>query len=93
MNFKKENFTISQGWISYNDDTLGIDREFVARCRNARDAKPFVTFLKNNFTPTEYFQMLKEDKISPLIILQSRGYISPAMRRANKAKQEALLVA
>lgn len=91
MNFKKENFTVSQGWISYNDNANGIDREFVARCRNTKDAGPFVTFLKNNFEVEEYFNLYKSG-LAPLKILMTKGYISPAMKRANKAK-ESLLVA
>jgi hypothetical protein len=79
MNFQKINFTISAGWVSYSDDTL--DRVFVARCRVSKDAGPFVTFLKNNFQIEEYFNLIKSG-LAPLEVLMTKGYISPAKRRA-----------
>lgn len=81
MNFTKENLYSSAGWIQvqiYNGKTY--EYKFVARCRNQKHAGPFKTFLKKNFTVEEYFEAY-DLGTPPLLILQSKGYISPNMRK------------
>ena len=81
---QRENFNIFNGFIDYSDYENGIDRVFIARCRNKADAGPFITFLKNNFTLNEYLELTKET--TPLEALQTKGYVSPRMRKFMKTQ-------
>jgi len=77
MNFTNKILTNENGWIHVN---VNNEYKFVARCRNASDAKPFMTFLKNNFTVEEYFTMY-DSGLAPLEILHTKDYISPTVRK------------
>jgi len=77
MKFTNEMLTNENGWIHAN---VNNERKFVARCRNASDAKPFMTFLKRNFTIEEYFEMY-DNGMAPLEILHTKDYISPNVRK------------
>lgn len=61
--------------------------QFVARFKyaNARkSATHFVAFLKQHFTPAEYFARMVE-RDSPLAILHAKGYVSYNTLRAGRA--------
>ena len=67
--FKKDLFTYSGGYLSY-------DGRFVARFKYRTDtATNFKSFLIKNFTPAEYFGAYERTK-SPRSILQSKGYLT-----------------
>jgi hypothetical protein len=62
------------------------DQEFVARFKHVsptRSARHFVKFLITNFTPEEYFTE-RAKHLSPLPILESKGYISYAEEQDKK---------
>lgn len=56
------------------------DGRFVARFRRGGRAD-FLKFLVKNFTVEEYFGKLEGDRLSPLEILEERGYLSPTVRK------------
>lgn len=77
--FVKENFNFDGMYLTY-----GTDRKFVARFKYAKDGKgSFVTFLIKNFTVEEYFAQ-RDANQAPLTILESKGYMSPNVKRALK---------
>jgi hypothetical protein len=80
--FIKEEFIKVAGYVHYNADRNG--ERFVCRNRVASHSNPFITFLIKNFTVEEYFA-LRGKGIAPLTILQTKGYISPNMRKVLKA--------
>ncbi len=53
--------------------------KFVARFKRGHRGS-FLTFLCKNFTVEEYFSRLDADE-SPLLILESKGYILPHIKR------------
>jgi hypothetical protein len=58
-------------------------REFVARFKYFKPgacATHFINFLTANFTPAEYFA-LRDTGMSPLPILESKGYVSYHLSR------------
>ena len=68
---------------------------FVARFKySSGDKGRFLTFLINNFTPEEYFTLLKtpdptnawNNPFSPATILEAKGYISATIRKGMKRK-------
>ena len=79
------------GYVTYreNDENgkaiWGKDK-FIARFKyQKREIGPFVTFLRKNFTPGEYFARMEAGE-SPAAILESYGYFyaSPALKRELK---------
>ena len=74
--FKKENFKIEGQWIHYNG-------KFVARVR-CGSKMTYVNFLIRHFSEDEYFNLYNSG-MAPLQILQSKGFISPNMRRVLKS--------
>ena len=85
MKFTKNNLFSSAGWIEVHIKINGKwDRKFVARCRNHSHAGSFMTFLKKNFTIEEYFEAY-DSGIPPLKILETKGYITPNMKRVLRA--------
>ena len=55
--------------------------KFVARFKYARGSRgSFITFLCKNFTVEEYFARIDTGE-SPLNILQSKGYMSPNVKK------------
>lgn len=81
MEFNEKMFDFHGGYLTYL--TKG-KRKFVARFKYNRGAMgPFKTFLKRNFTVGEYFE-LYDTGLTPIKILETKGYINPAMRKMCK---------
>lgn len=57
--------------------------KFVARFKRGGRAD-FISFLCKNFTVEEYFASLEKGHL-PLDILQSKGYVSPTVRKVLRA--------
>ena len=76
--FKKENFSYSGGFLTYND---GDERHFIARFKYVpkSSAMKFMNFLIKNFSKEEYLERVKQE--APLKILESKGYCSPELAR------------
>ena len=77
-NFNRDQFNIDSGWVHYdlqNDAKTWNKRyAFIARFKYNRSLQGrFVTFLKNNFTVSEYLGYL-ETGMTPLAVLQSKGF-------------------
>ena len=79
--FKKENFSYSGGFLTYND---GDERHFIARFKYVpkSSAMKFKNFLIKHFSKEEYLQRVKTE--APLKILEGKGYCSPEMARLAK---------
>jgi len=54
--------------------------KFVARFKRGSRAS-FINFLVKNFTVEEYFQKLEGEKLAPLPILESKGYLLPHIKK------------
>jgi hypothetical protein len=81
MKFIESGFMFHGGYLTYD---CGADRRFVARFKYDRTAMgPFKTFLKKNFEVEEYMTMLDEG-MSPIPALETKGYITPSMKRMCK---------
>jgi hypothetical protein len=83
--FNKESFRWDGEYLNYvtnaKKNTWG---EFVARFKyNRRDKDSFVNFLVRNFTVEEYFAELAKG-ISPLPILESKGYLTARAKKTLK---------
>jgi hypothetical protein len=85
-NFDKNKFNYSGGYLTYNIASAEKpDYVFIARFKYGGGGKPqFQSFLIKNFTVKEYLDRL-EGKEAPLEILNSKGYISPNVRRVLKS--------
>jgi hypothetical protein len=71
--FVKEKFNLFGGYLTY-------EGKFIARFKYAKgSAGTFQTFLIKNFTQEEYFEARKT--MSPLPILQAKGYIQPHIKK------------
>jgi hypothetical protein len=70
--FVKEQFTSGE-YAMYNG-------RFVARFKRGGRAS-FLSFLVKNFTVEEYFQKLEGEKMAPLTILESKGYLLPHIKK------------
>jgi hypothetical protein len=77
--FIKEQFNYDGMYLTY-----GPDRKFVARFKRGGQAD-FKRFLVQNFTVDEYFAQLADS--APLTVLMSKGYESPAVRKARQLGQ------
>ena len=53
---------------------------FVARFKRGHRAS-FLSFLVKNFTVEEYFQKLEGEKMAPLTIMESKGYMLPHIKK------------
>ena len=71
--FNKDQFNFDGGYLTY--DLLNGERNaFIARFKYNNSLKGrFVTFLKNNFTVSEYLGYL-ETGMTPIAVLQSKGF-------------------
>lgn len=79
--FNKDNFEYHGGYLHYKEDNN--NKLFIARFRNG--GKPqFQAFLVKNFTVEEYKTMYMSG-MAPLQILQTKGYISPNVRKVLKS--------
>ena len=71
--FNKDQFEFWGGYLTY-DLQNGEHNVFIARFKYNRSLKGrFVTFLKNNFTVSEYLGYL-ETGLTPLAVLQNKGF-------------------
>lgn len=74
MRFIRDNFIKHGAWLSYEVNTKERDR-FVARFRYNRSRMGrFITFLIKNFEVEEYFELLEVQKLSPVKILEKKGF-------------------
>ena len=70
--FDKANFNFHGGYLTY-----GTEGRFVARFKyNASKRNKFINFLTKNFTVEEYFFLLEDKDVSPIKILNAKGYIN-----------------
>lgn len=86
MKFIREQFEYYGGYLTYRmpDGTS----QFIARFKYGKNAKPtFLTFLIKNFTVEEYIERLEVRRECPLPILESKGYVSPNMKKAAKLRE------
>ena len=68
--FNKANFNFHGGYLTY-----GTEERFVARFKHdASKRNKFINFLTKNFTVEEYFFLLEDKDVSPLKILNAKGY-------------------
>jgi hypothetical protein len=75
--FTKANLTSHRGNVEYRDPSG--PSKFVARFKYG-SAGTFMTLLRKKFTVEEYFARLDAGE-SPLPIAQSKGYISPHIKK------------
>tara|TARA_R110001592_G_C12823289_1_gene719184 strand:+ start:450 stop:677 length:228 start_codon:yes stop_codon:yes gene_type:complete len=70
--FNREQFDIDGAWVSY--DLNNGKNVFIARFKYNKSLQGrFVTFLKNNFTVSEYFN-LRETGMSPIAVLRTKDF-------------------
>lgn len=77
-------------WVQHNDPSAQYGQRFVARFKYARptiNARAFIKFLVANFTPAEYFGRMAAGE-HPMPILESKGFVSPNVRRARRLAAE-----
>ena len=82
--FSNENLIDSNGWVLYAPQgwaTPHAERKFVANFSKRGGGKAtFMKFLIKNFTVEEYFEML-DANISPLKIVETKGYVLPHIKK------------
>ena len=77
--FDKTKFNYSGGYLTY-----GTDHKFVARFKyTPGDHAHFKSFLIKNFSVEEYFAARDAD-VSPLKILETKGYVSKTVQHTLK---------
>lgn len=69
---------------------LKYDGRFVARFKYGGMVS-FKKFLRENFTVEEYFDLLENQDLPPLLVLKTKGYVSPNQAKllARRAAREA----
>lgn len=77
--FTKQNLISDAGHVVYSPSgrTYAEDNEFVARFKGSiprKSMKPFMTFLRRNFTVEEYLDRLHTGE-TPMQIARSKGFI------------------
>lgn len=78
--FDSTKFNFDGMYLSY-----GEARRFVARFKYTKDSAAFKSFLVKNFEVDEYFGLLENCRIPPLKALESKGYVSPTVKRVLKS--------
>lgn len=74
--FVRSEFQFHGGYLTY-----GPNHKFVARFKyRGGDRAGFTTFLIKNFHVEEYFGMMDFDKMSPVEILKTKGYMSKTVK-------------
>lgn len=71
-------------WVRNKHFATG-ELEFVARFKHAnpgRSAKHFVKFLEKNFAPEEYMTQLQINRMAPVDILKTKGFVSYNVQKA-----------
>jgi hypothetical protein len=76
--FDKELFNFDGMYLTY-----GLERTFIARFKRGGMGS-FKSFLVKNFTVEEYLGLKNAYDMAPLTILETKGYVSPAMKKAIK---------
>ena len=70
--FNRDQFDIDGAWVHYDLDNG--KNVFIARFKYNKSLQGrFVTFLKNNFTVSEYFN-LRETGMSPIAVLRTKDF-------------------
>jgi len=78
--FKRSDFEYSGGYLTYRPD-WDLPARFIARFKYARKDKPgFLSFLIKNFSVEEYFSMRDVEKMAPVEILETKGYVSKTVK-------------
>ena len=81
--FTKENLSQDGTHLVYTGPKVpGSKTGFIARFKYTHNAT-FATFLRRNFTVEEYFDLYNQD-IAPINILETKGYMSPNVKKALK---------
>lgn len=83
MNFDKTQFNWDGLYLMYRGQESG-ELHFVARFKRKGDRTGFVEFLRKNFTVEEYFKALVVDRMAPVEILESKGYVSATVKKILK---------
>ena len=85
--FTKENLIKeSGGYITYQPPSGKYkDRKVVARFKYSLPSGTFMTILRKKFTVEEYFQRIENGE-TPVTIAESKGYITPHIKREMKKK-------
>ena len=82
--FTKDNLWMSGDCMMYH--VYGETPRFIARFKYGKQGLgSFKKFLMQNFTMEEYFAEM-DKRIAPLRILESKGYVSPQMKKFAKLK-------
>ena len=89
--FFKENFPFDGLYLVYGLGQYTKDRRIVARFKySRRDKASFIKFLIANFTVEEYFNAM--DDMAPGAILESKGWVSPTVKKMRALRNEAATV-
>lgn len=75
----KENFSGSE-YVMYRHNG---EEKFVARFKHG-NKRGFMSFLKKNFTPDEYFAMRESTDMAPAKILETKGYVCDNVKKILK---------
>ena len=90
--FFKEHFHFDGLYLVYGLGQYTKDRRIVARFKySKRDKASFIKFLIANFTVEEYFDAMAND-MSPGAILESKGWVSPTVKKMRALRNEAATV-
>lgn len=82
--FQKDQFDFDGMYLMYRVTPDDAAKNFVARFKHrGGDRAGFQSFLIKNFSVEEYFAELHAGQ-PPLKILESRGYVSPSIKRLLK---------
>ena len=84
--FTKTNLVKSGPFVIYTETglTSGEGTRVVARFKRG-GAGPFMTFLRKHFTVSEYFAR-RDAGETPIEIAESKGYVSPNLRKALRSR-------
>ena len=88
-NFVNKNFDFNGEYLFYRVPGEEFKR-FVARFKYGGMVS-FKKFLRDNFTVEEYFDLLENQDLPPLLVLKTKGYVSPNQAKlfARRAAREA----
>ena len=87
--FVNKNFNYNGEYLFYRVPGEEFKR-FVARFKYG-GLVAFKKFLRENFTVEEYFDLLENQDLPPLLVLKTKGYVSPNQAKlfARRAAREA----
>lgn len=82
--FDKTRFKMDGDYLMYLGHESG-DWHFIARFKYAkRDSAGFISFLIKNFTQEEYAVKHVVERMAPVAILETKGYISTTVKKSLK---------